>query len=122
MLSRLVPSDNGCLLWPGSKHGRGYGQVKWKGKLTYVHRLVYEFLKGPIPEGDSLDHLCCNTACANPEHLEPVSHKENVARYWERRFSLKTKTTCIRGHENMMRTKSNGYKECTGCVEELKKR
>ena len=120
--SRLIPDDDGCWVWPGAKHGRGYGFVKYLGKLWYVHRLIYQFKNGPIPEGMDLDHTCSNTSCANPDHLELVSHQENIVRYWKRKHPLKTNTTCIRGHEDMMRIKPNGYKECTGCIEFLKVR
>jgi hypothetical protein len=56
-------------------------------------------LVGPIPEGKQLDHLCRNRACINPEHLEPVTAKENILR--GESFSAKNarKTHCIHGHE-----------------------
>lgn len=60
-----------------------------------AHRVSYELHKGPIPEGKKLDHLCWNTRCVNPAHLEPVTSKENSRR------SLATKrvhTDCKNGH------------------------
>ncbi|WP_369010576.1 HNH endonuclease signature motif containing protein, partial [Bacillus cereus] len=50
-----------------------------------AHRYVYENLSGPIPEGMELDHLCRNPPCVNPDHLDPVTHEENMRRaaeYW----------------------------------------
>lgn len=41
---------------------------------------MYELLVGPIPEGLTIDHLCRNTMCVNPDHLEPVTHRENLMR------------------------------------------
>ena len=45
-----------------------------------AHRGVYTLLAGPIPEGMELDHLCRVPACVNPDHLEIVTHKENMKR------------------------------------------
>jgi hypothetical protein len=45
-----------------------------------VHRIVYQQVNGFIEDDLELDHLCRNTACANPAHLEPVTHQENVRR------------------------------------------
>lgn len=57
-----------------------------------AHRLVYELIKGPIPQGLHLDHLCFTPACVNPDHLEPVTSSENAQR---RKFG---RTHCSRGH------------------------
>jgi hypothetical protein len=46
----------------------------------YAHRLVYRALRGPIPDGLTLDHLCRVPACVNPWHLEPVTAAENSRR------------------------------------------
>lgn len=50
------------------------------GKEYVAHRAVYEHYVGPIPEGLELDHLCKNPPCVRPEHLDPVSHAENIRR------------------------------------------
>jgi HNH endonuclease len=49
----------------------------------YAHRITYTLLRGAIPKGLTLDHLCGVPACINPWHLEPVSRLENIRRYWE---------------------------------------
>lgn len=59
---------------------RGYFCSKAEGKQFYAHRLAYETLVGPIPEGLGLDHVCRNRACFNPAHLEPVTSRENTLR------------------------------------------
>lgn len=68
-----------CWLWSGAKI-EGYGIVRRKGKAFRVHRLFWMSLYGPVPNGKELDHLCRNTLCVRPGHLEAVTHKENVLR------------------------------------------
>lgn len=83
----LVDSGGQCWPWVGAKNSRGYGQVTLPGHRTasLAHRVVYEWLVSPIPEGLEIDHLCCNRLCVRPDHLEPVTHRENLARGHERR-------------------------------------
>jgi hypothetical protein len=68
-----------CWVWQRGK-SNGYGIVTRNGKNQYAHRVVYERLVGAVPPGLDLDHLCRNTSCVNPAHLEPVSHGENMRR------------------------------------------
>lgn len=73
----VVVSITGCHLWEGATTSKGYGQVLIGGHKWLVHRFVWEQLKGKIPEGMQLDHLCRNPGCSNPEHLRVVTNKEN---------------------------------------------
>lgn len=50
-------------------------------KTLLAHRIAYELFIGRIPDGQTLDHLCLNTRCINPKHLEPASVLENSKRY-----------------------------------------
>ena len=78
---RIVKDDiTGCWVYGGKKNKGGYGVIKHRGRLRFVHRLMYERLVGRIPEGMTCDHLCFRTSCCNPEHLEVVSHGENSRR------------------------------------------
>lgn len=69
-----------CWEWTGVINHAGYGTLLVKGRRKQAHRYTYERLVGPIPDGLVIDHLCRNTRCVNPEHLEPVPHPENVRR------------------------------------------
>jgi hypothetical protein len=76
VLDRVDVGD--CWLVPGES--AWYARVLDNGRLLHAHRVVYEALVGPIPDGLELDHLCRVLRCVNPDHLEPVTHAENVAR------------------------------------------
>ena len=94
-------SDYPCYEWQGYKTNLGYGQLgtaKKLGKNLYAHRIVWEAVNGPIPEGLSLDHLCRNPSCISPHHLEPVTHKENCLRGVGVGAINSKKTHCKTGH------------------------
>lgn len=60
--------------------GNRYGSFLLNGKKRPAHRVAWELERGPIPPGLELDHLCRNTKCVRPDHLEPVTHLENMRR------------------------------------------
>ena len=78
--SKIHIDKNGCMIWNGQTDTSGYPQMKFAGKNYLVHRAYYKVMVGDIESHDSLDHLCRNKLCVNPEHLEPVSISENVKR------------------------------------------
>ncbi len=88
-----------CWLWTGETAGNGYGRVKIGGQNLAAHRLAYEWLVGPIPDGLEIDHLCSVRNCVNPTHLEAVTHKENTMRGNTITAAAAAKTHCLRGHE-----------------------
>lgn len=104
-------------------NGRGYGQIGCSGTVKMAHRAVYEALVGPIPEGLELDHLCKNRLCVNPDHLEPVTHQENVKRGRAGYHRKPLQTHCKRNHpfdeENTYVT-SSGKRQCRACKALLK--
>lgn len=71
-----------CWQWTGytvtsGTGGKPYGQMR---RNTSSHRFSYELANGPIPKGLDIDHLCRNTLCVNPNHMEVVTRRENVMR------------------------------------------
>lgn len=122
------PND-GCWLWTAARSQAGYGVYTTKGpwpRETLVHRISWMLLRGEIPEGFHLDHLCHSNSectklnncqhrrCLNPDHLEPVTPAENL-----RRAHGGTETHCTRGHEYTGVMQANGRgRRCTACASE----
>ena len=129
ILDRLDTSDpEACWPWPGATNGVGYGVIGRGGKTgsnTYVHRVMYEHLVGPIPAGLVLDHLCRNRICANPKHLQPVTHRTNLLRGEGISGTNARKTHCPQGHlydiENTY-TYPDGSRRCRACAREDQRR
>jgi len=77
-LVSLPENPEDCWEWLGSKSKRtGYGKKQLSGKTLLAHRWMYESLFGRIGEGKVVNHLCSNTSCVNPHHLEVVTQAEN---------------------------------------------
>lgn len=94
--------DTGCWEWTGELHysnGLGYGDLKVNKRMVKAHRFAWELLVGPIPDGLTIDHLCRNTSCVNPGHLEPVTLRVNVLRGEGPMAINARKTHCPQGHE-----------------------
>lgn len=114
-----VERTEDCWNWQGYINQRwGYGYVRINSKLWRVHRLSFTLLKGGIPSGKHLDHLCRNRICVNPDHLEPVTNKENVLRGNGITAQNERKTQCHNGHPlngaNLYITPL-GYRNCKTC-------
>lgn len=81
-----------CWVWAHPIYKpHGYGKVTIRGRKQNAHRAFWLQERGAVPEGRELDHLCHNKACINPEHLEPVTHAENMRRSRARRDSLRSR-------------------------------
>jgi len=96
-------APGGCWRWTAGSKNQRYGMfyevaTRAGAKQVLAHRFSYEVFVGPIPEGTEIDHLCRNTKCINPEHLEAVSHRENVHRGTSPMADNAKKTHCRNGH------------------------
>lgn len=125
ILARLIIGPSGCWEWTGARDRQGYGRAGYGPRNAgtgLVHRMVYQQVNGQIDACLELDHLCRNTACANPAHLEPVTHRENVRR-GDAPVLLAARNAaiaeCPRGHPydevNTFR-RANGSRECRICM------
>lgn len=103
VLSRLMIDPSGCLLWTGSTNSHGYGHVSdtndGEDQTLAVHRLMYEWFVGPIPDGRVPDHLCRVRHCGAPAHLEAVTQHENTMRGVSPSAVNATKDACDDGHD-----------------------
>jgi hypothetical protein len=116
----VSPAD--CWLWTGAIHRDGYAAIRAGGKHRKVHRIAYELLVGPIPEGLQLDHLCRERHCLNPLHLEPTTPSENKRRGTNQNS---VKTRCDNGHpfdDKNTYIDSRGWRGCRTCRDEAKRR
>lgn len=115
-----------CHVWTGFLNSDGYGRIQINGKKHLVHRLMWELVVGPIPPKMTLDHLCRNRKCVNPEHLEVVTNKENTMRGVGVSSMNAKATHCLNGHEftdeNTYRSKgrsaSSAFRHCRTCKAE----
>jgi len=89
---------SGCWMWVAACSDVGYGNIKIRRRTVLVHRVVYELLRGPIPLGLTLDHRCRVRSCLNPNHLEPVTFRENILRGEGPTAQHARKTRCPQGH------------------------
>jgi len=101
-----VTTTSTCWLWKGGTSKKGYGRFWQNGRSVAAHRFSYELVRGKIPEGKQIDHLCRRHNCVNPAHLEVVTPRENLMRGETLAAANAAKTHCPKGHQF---TESNTY-------------
>lgn len=94
-----------CWNWTSRLHTKGYGRLNaWRdGKVVTLlaHREMHRVVNGeyteihldddpfgpflmipttPLGYDETIDHLCWNTQCINPDHFEVVTRVENSVR------------------------------------------
>ncbi len=115
LVERIEIDANGCWIWQGQPNHHGYGVVShWQFGSGLAHRFAWFVFRGRVAEGLTLDHLCRVRLCVNPDHLEPVTMRENLYR-----SPLVIRSECVHGHrytpENTINRKRGG-RECRTCV------
>ena len=114
-----IDVTSSCWLWKRPNRSIGYGYVTVRGKHQPAHRVAYELFVGAIPEGLEIDHLCRVRRCVNPDHLEAVTHAENMRRSPTSFAGVNARRThCKKGHPydaaNTRRDKE-GRRVCLAC-------
>lgn len=112
-LESRIEKTSDCWIWRGKIDKTGYGSFGLKdngvSRTRSAHKIVYEVLVGPIPQGMQLDHDChdpiiciddCpHRLCVNPSHLAIVTPRQNVLRSNGLAAKNASKTHCKNGHE-----------------------
>ncbi len=105
-----------CWIWDRATTNSGYG--KYGGRSELAHRIAYRLVRGEIPAGMHLDHLCRTKLCVNPSHLEVVTPRENTLRSNAALGTGAARTHCPQGHgytpENTYVSASN-RRSCREC-------
>lgn len=112
----IVKNENGCWEWQKFRDWDGYGLFRIGSRSdatrrsAKAHRWAYEHFKGMIPSGLCIDHICCNPGCANPDHLQTVTHLRNTQLGWERGTHVAHRTPHSEGTKEKIRKKALGRK------------
>lgn len=92
----------GCWIWEGPVNGDGYGSIVYRTKRYKAHRLSWQLNKqAPVP--DIVDHMCRETLCVRPDHLQAATRKTNAENL--ARMNPNNRTTGIRGVHYFAKTK-----------------
>jgi len=104
-LRRVRKTPDGCWVWTGATirgtRGGRYAYLTRDGENWLGHRWAYTQARGEIPDGLVLDHICRNTLCVNPDHLEAVTNQVNSRRGRigdKQRSKFESRTHCRHGH------------------------
>jgi len=121
LLAFVDHTSGDCWPWQGALGSNGYGRFTLRGVAMTAHRAAYLLLVGTIPAGMQIDHLCRNRSCVRPDHLEPVTPRENLLRAPASQAARKSaQTTCVRGHELVQ--SPVGRRRCRSCSREASRR
>ena len=110
--------ETGCIEWMGWVDKNGYARFRFRGARYQAHRWAYEVMNGPILHGLEIDHLCRNRRCQNPDHMEPVTGRENTLRGQSPSAKNARLGQCLRGHDlggPDIQIDSYGRRVCRAC-------
>jgi hypothetical protein len=130
ILRKIAVDENGCWIWLGFIKPKGYGQAWYQGRDQMAHRVVWELLVGPIPDGLFVDHDgpngCSVRRCVNPNHLCLVTARESNVSQPSGTKIASGGLRCQRGHdltsERAFKVAKSGKRTCRECANETKRR
>jgi hypothetical protein len=110
-------ADADCWISTYSTASHGYAQIGWQTKqerkVVLAHRAAWEHVNGPVPPGMTIDHLCKQRRCVNPQHLRVLDNFENARRTSGRDWPM---GECANGHPNSeLYTQPSGKIVCRPC-------
>lgn len=115
-LSMPIP-EAGCYAWLGG-HSRGYAKMQWRENGRRWSARVAHYLCEPVPDGLEVDHLCRMRWCVNPDHLELITHRENIQR--QRAYAVATRQFCEK-HPDIRLTREGKVRVCRICRREYQR-
>ena len=76
---KATVDSSGCWVWQGKLSKDRYPVATIGGKAVLIYRAVLEAKEGAPLGSQAAHHKCANSRCVNPDHLQPVTHRENAA-------------------------------------------
>lgn len=121
---RISPCPTtGCWLWTGYINDSGYGETniasagRWRH--AKAHRMTWEKVHGPIPDGMHVDHICRERSCVNPDHLRVVTPRENAlynsVSPFAKRHKLPACPRCGGAFDTALRSTGRERRWCRAC-------
>jgi hypothetical protein len=121
--SKIQFDGSGCWLWTAGLNAAGYATFNTArrfGLSSLGHRSLYACWVGPVADELYLDHLCRTPRCVNPDHLEPVTPRENVVR------GVQARAVCVNGHpyegNRIVNDAGTGWTRCRICHNERERK
>lgn len=130
VLERCHLTPSGCLEFTGTHMGMGYGQSSYQGRRQPAHRIVWQHLNGPIPDGMLVCHTCDNPPCCNIDHLWLGTHADNMRDCIQKgraanglipgmgAAAMRARTHCVHEHEFTPENtfiRPDGSRRCREC-------
>ena len=119
IMQRIEITQSGCSEYKWCRDASGYGRISRGNHQTeYTHRFLFSVVNGEIADGLTIDHLCRNTSCCNPDRLEAVTMRVNILRGTAPTAIYARMTHCINGHEftpENTHIRNGRHRSCMAC-------
>ena len=122
--TKWVENEDGCWISTYSTASHGYAQIGWTDgdyrQVVTAHRAAWVYFTGEqIPEGMTIDHMCKNKPCINPDHLRMTTNFENARRTSGRDWKM---GECVNGHSNNHLYWNGSRYRCSLCARMYQRR